>query len=432
VNNRVCERLLQPARTVGPESDDQALLDRYGCPERFIQQSCSAFRAIDVLDVSPAPLPPSKSPHLIQDLRFERYTQSDVEFSTGPKAFLKDLYYFARSAMPQSMRRHVQRMYFRGWKRISFPQWPLDVTVEELLERRLLVFMRATGIDAIPFIWFWPDGAPSATIVTHDVETVSGRNFCDRLMDINESFGIPCSFQFVPEKRYEVPTSLLNEVRSRGHEINIQDLNHDGRLFSSRKEFEARVNRINAYRSMFGARGFRSAVLYRNLNWFHLLDFEYDMSVPNVGHLEVQRGGCCTVFPFSIGPMLELPVTTTQDYSLFYILKEYSLRLWKDQIARIQKKSGLVSFIAHPDYLLNQAESNIYRDLLSHLRDLREERKTWIALPGAVADWWRLRSNLKLVKVGQSWQIVGPGSERARLAYAVRDGDVLRYEFASN
>jgi hypothetical protein len=40
------------------------------------------------------------------------------------------------------------------------------------------------------------------------------------------------------------------------------------------------------------------------------------MSVPNVGHLEVQRGGC-TVMPYFIGRIVELPVTTSQDYSVF-------------------------------------------------------------------------------------------------------------------
>jgi hypothetical protein len=431
VNNRVCDRSGSPRPTLlGVDSDDLALLERYHCPERFTKNSSPEVHLIHDLDGDPAQqLVP---PMFIDDLRLERYNDNYLELSTGLKGVLKSLYYFGRSAIPQSIRRHVQRAYFRGWNGISFPRWPLDVTVEELLERRLLFFMRTAGVDVLPFIWFWPNGALSATVMTHDVESVSGRNFCTRLMDINDSFGIPCSFQFVPEERYELPATLLDEVRSRGHEINIQDLNHDGRLFSSRREFEARVKRINQYRRMFGARGFRSAVLYRNLNWFHLLDFEYDMSVPNVGHLEVQRGGCCTVFPFSIGRMLELPVTTTQDYSLFYILRDYSLRLWKDQITRIRNKKGLISFIVHPDYVLQEPESRVYRDLLTYLCELREEGKTWITLPGTVADWWRLRSKLKLVKSGKSWQIVGSGSERARLAYAVREGDGVRYEFAAD
>lgn len=65
-------------------------------------------------------------------------------------------------------------------------------------------------------------------------------------------------------------------IRSRGHDIKIQDLNHDGRLFSGRAEFEVWVKRINQYGREFGGRGFRSAVLYRNLEWFDQLEFEYD------------------------------------------------------------------------------------------------------------------------------------------------------------
>jgi hypothetical protein len=28
------------------------------------------------------------------------------------------------------------------------------------------------------------------------------------------------------------------------------------------------------------------------------LCFAYDMSIPNVAHLDPQRGGCCTIMPF--------------------------------------------------------------------------------------------------------------------------------------
>ena len=54
------------------------------------------------------------------------------------------------------------------------------------------------------------------------------------------------------------------------------------------------------------------------------------MSVPNVAHLEPQRGGCCTVMPYFVGDVLELPLTTIQDYSLFHILGDYSTTLWKN------------------------------------------------------------------------------------------------------
>ena len=177
-------------------------------------------------------------------------------------------------------------------------------------------------------------------------------------------------------------------------------MNHDGLLFSDRNLFLARAERINAYGEQFGASGFRAGVLYHNLDWYDGLNFSYDMSVPSVGNLEPQRGGCCSVMPYFIGRILELPVTTTQDYTLFHILRQYSADLWKGQVARIMERHGLASFIIHPDYLLEARALDTYRSLLGHLADLREQGKLWIALPGEVDQWWRARSQMKLVYKG--------------------------------
>ena len=94
--------------------------------------------------------------------------------------------------------------------------------------------------------------------------------------------------------------------------------------------------------------------MYREQGWFEAFEFSYDMSVPNAAHLETQRGGWCTVLPYFIGDLLELPLTTTQDYSLFHILNEYSVARWKQQTEILLSKNGLVSFIAHPDYLVEE------------------------------------------------------------------------------
>jgi len=158
--------------------------------------------------------------------------------------------------------------------------------------------------------------------------------------------------------------------------------------------------------------------LYRNSDWLRALRFEYDMSVPNVGHLDPQRGGCCTVFPYFIDEILELPLTTTQDYSLFHILNQHSLDLWKQQVELIQRKNGLISFITHPDYLRNAAARSLYRRLLSYLADKREHDRVWITSPGELNDWWRQRAQLRIVEDATHWRIDGPGSERARIAYA--------------
>ena len=71
--------------------------------------------------------------------------------------------------------------------------------------------------------------------------------------------------------------------------------------------------------------------------------------------------------PYFVGNLLELPLTTTQDYSLFHILGDYSIELWKEEISAVLAANGLISFITHPDYLVEPRALGVYRDLLEHL-----------------------------------------------------------------
>lgn len=368
---------------------------------------------------------------VVDNLRYERYLNipghNGRARPAGEKA-LKALYYAARPALGVSVRKHIQRAYFSGRMKAPFPKWPVDVNVERILEQLLILAMTSRGIERLPFIWFWPQGRPNCATISHDVETSAGLDFCPTLMDLNDSFGIKTSFQIVPEERYKVPTSLLQSIRDRGFEINVHDLNHDGHLFDDHEQFMRRAVRINEYARHYRASGFRSAVMYRNADWLHALDFSYDMSIPSVAHLDPQNGGCCTVMPFFIGGIVELPVTTTQDYSLFHILKDYSTHLWSEQISRIRQKHGLVNIIVHPDYIIEESARRVYRELLGIIHELRASGETWVAAPGEVAAWWRLRSKLELVGTGDSCEIRGEGCETASRAYAVLKNGRLFYE----
>jgi len=347
------------------------------------------------------------------NLRTERYLKSSILNSTTASA-----YYVVRPLLPVAVRKYLQKILLMNWDKLPFPHWPVDTTVDNLFERAMLMALKSQGHDRIPFIWFWPEGASSCAIMTHDVETLAGRNSCSDLMDIDDRFGIKASFQVVPEWRYDVPDSYLDEVRSRSFEVTVQDLNHDGRLFRDRNTFLERIPKINAYGRKWGAHGFRAAVLYRRQEWFKELEFSYDMSVPNVAHLDPQRGGCCTVMPYFVGDILELPVTATQDYSLFHILNDYSIDLWTRQVDLIMAKHGLISFIVHPDYIMDPRPRRTYETLLAYLAQLRSERNVWIPTPGEVDRWWRQRAQMQLVPDGDHWRIEGSGSERARIAYA--------------
>jgi hypothetical protein len=443
---------------------NSAFLEYYRCPESFVAftligelskdsgyfrfgpdaicfgQSSSGFRAeratdelfdalTDVATDGPTPQLTFSPSGIIANLRYERYTSrpNGGGRTLRVTSAVRKAYYLARPLLPVSVRKRLQRIRLRDWGKIRFPNWPVDPTVERIFEKLLVLSLKAHSVDRIPFIWFWPNGAPSCTIMTHDVEALPGRDFCSHLMDLDDAYGIKSSFQIVPEGRYPVSEGFLNGIRDRGFEINVHDLNHDGHLFSDRERFLRRAEQINRYGREFGAAGFRSAALYRNLDWYEALNFSYDMSVPNAGHLEAQRGGCCSVMPFFIGKILELPVTTTQDYSLFHILNQYSVDLWKRQITLIREKHGLASFIIHPDYILEQRARDTYKALLACLAQLRSEGKIWIALPREVNQWWRERNQMRLICRGNSWEIEGPGKERARIAYANLEGNSVVY-----
>jgi hypothetical protein len=365
---------------------------------------------------------------VVDNLLYERYAASSGTKTVSGNNTVRSMYYLVRPLLGTAERKYLQRLYFRSWKDIAFPKWPVDRTVERVFEQLMILSMKARRTTRLPFIWFWPEGAPSCTTVTHDVETSAGWKFCSQLMDLDDLFGIKSSFQIIPEERYKVSLPALESLKSRGFEVNVHDLNHDGRLFRDRELFLRRAEGINRHAKRFGSLGFRSGSLYRNTEWYHALDVSYDMSIPNVAHLDPQRGGCCTVLPFFIGEILELPLTTTQDYSLFHILKDYSIRLWEEQISLIREKHGLISFNVHPDCVINQSARRVYAELLQRLSRLREDGQTWICLPNEVAAWWRLRNKMNLVNVGGSWSIEGEGRERARLAYAVLVDNSLTYE----
>jgi len=368
------------------------------------------------------PFDPSR---IIDNLRLERYTHTHL---SAYERALKKLYYQVRPFTNQWLREKIQRFHARKWESRAFPQWPVDTTVESICETLMLLSLEAKGADRIPFVWFWPVGARGCVLMTHDVETEAGRDFCGELLDINDSFGVKASFQIVPEERYAVPPSFLDAIRKRGCEITIQDLNHDGRLFDDKKEFLRRVALIHQYAKEYSANGFRAAVLYRNPEWYDAINLSFDMSIPNVAHLDPQRGGCCTVMPYFIGNLLELPVTTVQDYTLFHLLNERSIDLWKKQVGLILASNGMAHFIVHPDYIRESDTRRMYESLLGWLREESDQQGLWTALPSEVDLWWRERSRMSVVQDGESWRIEGKGSDRAVLAFARNVNGKLAYE----
>ncbi len=370
----------------------------------------------------PLPYDPDE---VVDLLRTEAYIENALPDLNGTdaKALVRRAYYFVRPLLSTNVRKIAQRRALAGWDSIPQPQWPVDTTVEEIHRQALASAMVANGVTRVPVIWYWPEGYNGAVIMTHDVEEAAGLAFSPEMARLDQSFGFPSSFQIVPEVRYDIDGLVLDKIRDLDCEIGLHGLNHDGRLFSSYDVFSKRQPKIADYARRFDAVGFRSPVMYRNPEWISELDISYDMSFPNVGHLDPQLGGCCTVFPYFLGDVVELPTTCTQDYSLFNILNRFDLDLWITQLEIIEAEHGLANFIVHPDYVTDGKGLEAYKALLAELDRRCTEKNLWKAAPADLADWWRKRNNLELEEIDGEWRITGDGAERAQIAWATLEHD---------
>ncbi len=195
---------------------NRALLERFRCAE-----SVAAVHTVRASDGEKAqgfvngfgnglPADPEQA---IDSLRLEHYASSSARpggrLLTGP--LVRGAYYGLRPFLTVGTRKYLQRIALRDWSNRTFPEWPVDRTVEHILEGLLLQSMKEKKLESVPFIWFWPEGRASCAIVTHDVETEAGRRFCSQLMDLTTPSASKHPSRLCPKKRYACHRSILAE-----------------------------------------------------------------------------------------------------------------------------------------------------------------------------------------------------------------------------
>ncbi len=243
----------------------------------------------------------------------------------------------------------------------------------------------------------WPDKKKFAFVLTHDVEGSEGLAKCRQLMQCEMRLGFRSSFNFVPEGGATVPVELRAELRQNGFEVGVHDLNHDGKLYRNRKEFAEKAVRINQYLKDWGAVGFRSGFMFRNLEWFHDIKAMYDASTFDTDPFEPQSDGAETIFPFWVTGInapgyVELPYTLPQDSTLFLLLQETTPDIWLKKLDWVASHGGMALLNVHPDYIRFNGEAistrtypaAFYEKLLNHVREKYGETY-WQPLPMKLA-----------------------------------------------
>jgi len=310
--------------------------------------------------------------------------------------------------------RHIlfRKLFYLGKKDIGFPDWPSDVSVELL--RNLYVNAIKEKAKKVPYIGFWPKGK-FAVCLTHDCDSKSSFKNIEKIREIEKKYGFNSSWN-VLSKKYKIDYNKLKQLEDDGCEIGVHGYSHDASLaFLPRKEIERRINYSIAKLNRFDIKGFRSPQLKRNRKFLNILSnyFLYDSSVPNSEYKSslALRTGSCTVFPFFIGNMVEIPLTMPQDFTLIYTMKlskNKIIKIWKEKIDLIRELNGLVCFNTHPDNHLigNNKYLEIYEEILKYLSKFED---SWNVLPSEIAEWWKERSYSEL----KGKKIIG--SDRAKI-----------------
>jgi peptidoglycan/xylan/chitin deacetylase (PgdA/CDA1 family) len=329
--------------------------------------------------------------------RFDSRYYLEERFATRPRsAHSLTLYYRLKPLIPRRAQIALRRSMARRLRRRHslegrFPRWPIEPVLVDRREDELRERLRQADADRVPFLGVWPGGHRFAYVLTHDVEGEQGLAAVERLLEVEARHGVVSAWFLVAED-YVIDPAVIDTIREAGCEIGLHGLHHDGRLFESRERFESQLPKIRRYLRDWGAEGFRSPATHRHAEWMRELGANYDSSFHDTDPFDAQPGGCCSILPYFLGNLVELPLTLPHDFTLFEILREPDISLWREKSTWIAEKGGLVNVLVHPDYALTDERLAHYDELLGHLATLDGG---WHALPREVASWWRRRSALE-------------------------------------
>lgn len=296
---------------------------------------------------------------------------------------LPTIFYIIKPFVPRKLQIYLRRILIKRKQKKFVSIWPI---LESASNK--------------PKHWKgWPNEKKFALILTHDVEHQKGYNRVLQLMKLEKELGFVGSYNFIPERDYRVEISVINTLNENGFECGVHGLHHDGKLFSSEKEFLKRAGKIKKYANEWNALGFRAPAMHHNLDYIGALNLLYDLSTFDTDPFEPQPDGVNTIFPFWInnkrhkdGGYIEMPYTLAQDSTLYLIMKENNFNIWQTKLEWIIKNEGMALINVHPDYIdfnntngkYEEFPIKYYVDFLKHIKT-NYFNQYWNALPRDVA-----------------------------------------------
>ncbi len=190
-------------------------------------------------------------------------------------------------------------------------------------------------------------------ILTHDLDTREGlQNWVQIFLDLEEAVGAR-STGFVVPCAWPLDLHLLDQARSRGHEIGVHGYDHSNQtaFLDSRR----RIERLEAARELiekFEVRGYRSPSLLRTRGLMSDLSryYSYESSITTAGGiLPVPSRGCASARPFRVEGITELPLSLPPEAGLCFIgFRPHEIfELWVSCAEQIAASGGVVVLLTH-------------------------------------------------------------------------------------
>ncbi|MBU2637740.1 MAG: hypothetical protein KJ955_02105 [Nanoarchaeota archaeon] len=306
---------------------------------------------------------------------------------------------FPYTKIPVFARLFLFKVLLKFKKDPGFPAWPVEKSVEAIRHLFMGALSHAYGKPA-DYIGFWPKGQEFALLLTHDCDSETAFKWVEYIREMEKNYGFRSSWNIVP-KKYYIDFQKLRYLKKEGCEIGIHDYDHTGSLpYLGREEIAKRISESKKLLSEFNPQGFRSALLNRNAEFLSVLaeSMLYDSSIPDTDIYSPVyfRNGACTIYPFFIKSMVELPLSMQQDFRLkrMGMKPKQIAEAWKLKLDFIARVGGLATLNVHPDDFISGSEKylNAYEDFMKYASKLNP----WNEIPANAALWWKERDSAAL------------------------------------
>jgi hypothetical protein len=314
-----------------------------------------------------------------------RRAGTPLDLQLNWRRVLNSFYYFVKPMVPKPFQLYLRRKSVAYQRRIHSDTWPID--------------QRA---NRPPEEWRgWPEGRQFCLVLTHDVDQARGveRSYALALLEKERDFR--SSFNFVAEG-YAQDSVLHQYLSELGFEIGVHGLVHTGNLFRSSSFFWTQLPKINSYIRDWQAVGFRAPSMYHDLELIQHMEIEYDASTFDTDPFEPQPDGMGTIYPVWIQAnssprgFVELPYTLPQDFTLFVLMGQKEIDIWRRKLDWIAECGGMALVNTHPDYMsfdgqrpsLGEYPAEYYQRFLEYVKS-QYGGCYWHVLPKELAEFWR-------------------------------------------